>query len=222
MLSANSPRGPTMGEPIGQRSMRLNQDKRCRRVSSGDVCARVSQGNLTLSPPTYRKPAMGEPIGRCSTRHLRVNGRCRPDQPEQHSVRGNWCWMPALTESRPWGNPSIDARCGRTRRTGVGEFLEQYPSVTTWLRLEQHPVRGTWLSVWLHQVSWSGSEIPSYGGTHQERHLHAVRLERRSGVSRIVAPAELPRLGVPTLLIYRSRTVGVSARAAWRSVGVLT
>ena len=35
------------------------------------------------------------------------------------------------------------------------------------------------------------------------RYLHAVRLERRSGVTRIVAPAELPRLGVPSLLIYR-------------------
>ena len=41
----------------------------------------------------------------------------------------------------------------------------------------------------LHQVSRSGSEIPSYGGTHQERHLHAVRLERRSGVTRIAAQA---------------------------------
>ena len=71
-------------------------------------------------------------------------------------------------------------------------------------------------------VSRLGSEIPSYGGTHQERHLHAVRLERRSGVTRIVAPAELPRLGVPTLLIYRSRRVGVAARAARRPVGVLT
>ena len=30
--------------------------------------------------------------------------------------------------------------------------------------------------------------------------MHAVRLERRSGVTRIVAPAELPRLGVPSLL----------------------
>ena len=131
-----------MREPIGKRSMWLNQDNRCRRVSPGDVCARVSQGNLTLSPPTCRKPAMGEPIGRCPARHLRV--------------------------------------------------------------------------------SRSGSEIPSYGGTHQERHLHAVRLERRSGVTRIVAPAELPRLGVPTLLIYRSRRVGVAARAERRPVGVLT
>ena len=52
--------------------------------------------------------------------------------------------------------------------------------------------------------------------------LHAVRLERRSCVTRIVAPAELPRLGVPSLLIYRSRRVGVAARAARRSVGVLT
>ena len=79
---------PTMGEPIGQRSMRLNQDKRCRGVSPGDVCARVNQGNLTLSPPTCQKPAMAERIGRCSTRHLRVNGRCQPGQPEQHPVRG--------------------------------------------------------------------------------------------------------------------------------------
>ena len=29
--------------------------------------------------------------------------------------------MPALTESRPWGNLSIDAQCGRIRRIGVGE-----------------------------------------------------------------------------------------------------
>ena len=77
-------------------------------------------------------------------------------------------------------------------------------------------------SVRLHQVLRSGSEISSYGGTHQERHLHAVRLERRSGVTRIAAPAELPRLGVLTLLIYLSRRVGVAARAARRPVGVLT
>ena len=48
-------------------------------------------------------------------------------------------------------------------------------------------------------VPRSGSEIPSYGGTQQERHPHTVRLECRSSVTRIVAPAELPRLGVPTL-----------------------
>ena len=40
-----------------------------------------------------------------------------------------------------------------------------------------------------------------YGGSvvcrlHEERHLHSVRLERRSGLTWIVAPAELPRLGV--------------------------
>ena len=53
-----------MGEPIGQRSMRLHQDNRSRGVSPRDVCARVSQGNLMLSPPTCRKPVMGEPINR--------------------------------------------------------------------------------------------------------------------------------------------------------------
>ena len=74
-------------------------------------------------------------------------------------------------------------------------------------------------SVRLHQVLRWGSEIPSYGGTHQERHLHTVRLERRSSVTRIVAPAELPRLGVLTLHIYRSRRVGVVARAARRPEG---
>ena len=47
-------------------------------------------------------------------------------QPEQHLVRGTRRWVPALTESWPRGNPSIDARCGRTRRTGVGEFLASY------------------------------------------------------------------------------------------------
>ena len=41
-------------------------------------------------------------------------------------------------------------------------------------------------------MSRSGSKIPSYGGTHQERHLHAVRPERRSGVSRIVCPPYIP------------------------------
>ena len=63
-------------------------------------------------------------------------------------------------------------------------------------------------------VSRWGSGIPCYGGTHQERHLRPVRLERCSGVTRIVVPAELSRLGVPTLLIYRPRRVGVAARAA--------
>ena len=67
-------------------------------------------------------------------------------------------------------------------------------------------------------VSRSGSEIPSYGGTHQERHLPPVRLERRSGVTRIVASAELPSLGIT----YRSRRVGVAAREARWSVRVLT
>ena len=91
---ASSHRGSTMGEPIGRRSMRLNQDKRCRRVSPRDVCTRVRQGNRTLSPHTCRKPAMGEPIGRCPTRHLRVIGGCQPSsrfilvQNEQHPVRG--------------------------------------------------------------------------------------------------------------------------------------
>ena len=40
-LGASSHRGSTMGEPIGQRSMRLNQDNRRRRVSPRDVCSRV-------------------------------------------------------------------------------------------------------------------------------------------------------------------------------------
>ena len=86
-LGASAHRRLTMGEPIGQRSMRLNQDNRCHGVSPSDVCARVSQENLTLSPLTCRKPAMGEPIGRCSTRHLWENGGCQPRQPEQHPVR---------------------------------------------------------------------------------------------------------------------------------------
>ena len=77
-----------MGEPIRQRSMRLHQDNRCRGVSPRDVCARVSQANLTLSPYTCLKPAMEEPIGRCSTRHLSVIGGCQPGQPERHPVRG--------------------------------------------------------------------------------------------------------------------------------------
>ena len=77
----SSHRGLNMGEPIGQRSMRLNQDNRCRRVSPRDVCVRVSQSNLTLSPHTCRKRAMGEPIDLCSIRYLRVIGRCQPGQP---------------------------------------------------------------------------------------------------------------------------------------------
>ena len=126
-LGPNSHRGSTMEEPIGWHSMWLNQDNRCRRVLPRDVCVRVIQGNLMLSPHTCRKPAMGEPIGRCLTRHLQVIGRCLPGQPEQHLVRGTWRWVPAVTGSRPWGNPSIVARCGMTRRTGVGVV-----SVSTW------------------------------------------------------------------------------------------
>ena len=45
----------------------------------------------------------------------------------------------------------------------------------------------------------SESEIPSYGSTHQERQLHAIRLERRSGVIQIADPAELARTSPLTL-----------------------
>ena len=68
----------------------------------------------------------------------------------------------------------------------------------------------------------SGSEIPFYESTHQARYLHAVRLERRSGVTQIVTPVELPRLGPLTFLLYCPRAVGVAACAARRSLGVLT
>ena len=46
-------------------------------------------------------------------------------QHEQHPVRGTRRWVPAPTESRPWGNPSIDARSGFTRcvAVGVGDTL---------------------------------------------------------------------------------------------------
>ena len=75
-------------------------------------------------------------------------------------------------------------------------------------------------SVRLHHVFAVGDTLPRL--THQERHLRAIRLERRSGVARIVGPAEFLRLCVPSLLIYRPRRVGVAARAARWSVGVLT
>ena len=68
----------------------------------------------------------------------------------------------------------------------------------------------------------SGSEIPSYGSTQHERHLHATHLERRSSVTRIVAPVELPPLRPPTFLLYCLRAVGIAACSARRSVGVLT
>ena len=63
---------------------------------------------------------------------------------------------------------------------------------------------GLTLSLTSPSVSRSESKIPSYGGTHQERHLHAVRLERRSGVTRIVAPAELPLVMGDTVSILSS------------------
>ena len=114
------------------------------------------------------------------------------------------------------------------------------PSVNAWLRLEQRPVRGTqnWVSAPTESRPWghpsvildpaplgvwrSGSEIPSYGTIYEERHLYAVRLERRFSVSRIAAPGKLPRLGPPTLLLCRLRAVRRAVHAARRLVGVLT
>ena len=91
---------------------------------------------------------------------------------------------------------------------------------------------GTGVSVgpYIRPVRWSGIRCPgeyrvrresgasdvtdrplfslSIASASQERHLHSVRLERYSGVTRIVALAELPRLGVLFVLIYRPRRVG--------------
>ena len=90
--------------------------------------------------------------------------------------------MPALSESRPWGNSSIDARCGRSKRTGVGDFLASYDGHHL-ASPEATPSQGNLtLGVSSHRSTlgpaspgvWRlGLEIPSYGGTHQKRHLHA-------------------------------------------------
>ena len=57
-------------------------------------------------------------------------------QPEQHPVRGTWRWVPAPTEGWPWGNPSVNGRCGWTRTTGVVGF---HPEMSV-----RGSVRGTW------------------------------------------------------------------------------
>ena len=78
-------------------------------------------------------------------------------------------------------------------------------TVATWLRLGLHPVRWTWVFSWVSAPTecrpWGNLSVNAQSGftrcvavgvgdtllwgTHQERHLHAVRLERRSGVTRI-------------------------------------
>ena len=119
----------------------------------------------------------------------------------------------AFTESRPWGNPSIDAQCGWTRRTGV-----RVVSVSTWpawvapsqeiLTLDASSHRESTMgvpidrrSVRLHQVC-RGRRYPHMGEPIRGGiSMPSVHLERHSGVTRIVAPAKLLRLGVPSLLI---------------------
>ena len=51
--------------------------------------------------------------------------------------------------------------------------------------------------------------IPSCGCTHQEGHFVAVRPVRRSGVTRLAAPGELPFLGCPAFPLYLSARGGV-------------
>ena len=173
-------------------------------------------------------PAEGQPWGNPS-----VDAQCgwtrttgvvesHPEMSAWGSARGTWRWAFTHVENRPWGNPSIHARCGRIRRTSVGELLASYighhlasPGATPsqgnlTLGVSSHRESTTGepidrCSVRLHQMCRGrGRRYPFYGGTHQERHLHAVCLERRSGVTRIVAPAELPCLCVLSLLIYLS------------------
>ena len=78
----------------------------------------------------------------------------------------------------------------------------------------------------LHQEVGGCLEISSCGSTHQERHLRAARPVRRSGVSGLAAPGELPFLGSPAFPLYpsasgggRQRVVGVAAACAGQYAG---
>ena len=161
-------------------------------VSTWPAWAAPSQGNLTLGDSSHRESTMGEPIVRRSI---------RPDQ-EDRCQGGLVINLASLSSSTQSGE--ADARCQLSPRVDHGGTHRSTLSPAS-------------LRVWR-----SGSELPSYGGTHQERHLHAVRLERRSGVTRIFVPAELPRLGPLSVLIYCPRRVEVAERAVRRSVRVLT
>ena len=51
-------------------------------------------------------------------------------------------------------------------------------------------------------------EISSCGSTHQKRHLRAARPVRRSGVTRLAAPGELPLFGSPAFPLHPSARGG--------------
>ena len=76
-----------------------------------------------------------------------------------------------------------------------------------------------------YQVS-TFAEIPFSRSTHQKRHLLAVYPVRRSGVTRLAAPGELPlcrssfQCCDPSLYLVRTWW-GTAARAAWRKRGKL-
>ena len=87
-LGASSHRKLTMGST---HPSTLDVAEAVQTVSGGPTHSCLNEGesgapNAELS--YMSKPAMGAPIGRRSTRHLRMIGRCRPSQPEQHLARG--------------------------------------------------------------------------------------------------------------------------------------
>ena len=121
-------------------------------------------------------------------------GEFHPEMSEWGSVRGTWRWVLTLIENRPYGYPSVGVWRGisgwlfgvnlaspRNTQSGTPDVGCQLP-----LRVEHGGTHRSTLGPAPPGVSRSGSEITSYGSTHQERHLHAVRLERRSGVTQIV------------------------------------
>ena len=108
---------------------------------------------------------MEEPISWCSTRYLRVNGGCRPGQPEQHLVRRTYdgCQLSPIVD---YGGTHQSMLSVTEQGGSVSGSSWCRVQVTTWLCLEQHTVRGTlrWVSAPIESRPWGNPSIGSRSG----------------------------------------------------------